>query len=68
VPGEDGVPGVPDAALDPVFAATVDATEEAALNARWFAHDVTGRDDRTARALPYDEVLELLAAHHRLER
>jgi D-aminopeptidase len=46
--------------LSPIFAATVDATEEAVLNALWAAEDVTGRDGRTVRALPHDEVLALL--------
>jgi L-aminopeptidase/D-esterase-like protein len=61
-------PVVPDRALDPIFACTVEATEEAVLNALWFAHDVRGRDDRLVRALPHDDVLELLAAHGRLDR
>jgi hypothetical protein len=38
------------------------------LNALWFARDVRGRDGRLVRALPHDDVLELLAAHGRLER
>jgi D-aminopeptidase len=59
---------VPDAALDPVFAATLEATEEAVVNALWFARDVTGREARPVRALPHDDVLELLASHGRLER
>jgi D-aminopeptidase len=54
---------VPDRALDPIFAATVEATEEAVLNALWHAVDTTGRDGRTARALPHDDVLAILAAH-----
>jgi len=48
--------------LDPLFAATVDATEEAVLNAIWAAPDVEGRDGRVVRGLPHDEVLELLRA------
>ena len=39
---------VPDGELDPLFAATVDATEEAVLNALWAAEDVTGRDGRSS--------------------
>jgi D-aminopeptidase len=46
--------------LDPLFAATVEATEEAVLNCLWAAPDVTGREGRTQRGLPHDEVLELL--------
>ena len=59
---------VPDTQLDPLFAAAVDATEEAVLNALWAATDTTGRSGNTAHALPHDEVLELLAASGRLPR
>ena len=48
--------------LDVLFAATVDATEEAVLNAMWAAPDVEGRDGRLVRGLPHNEVLELLRA------
>lgn len=51
---------VEDRALDPLFQAAVDATEEAVLNALWAAVDVTGREGRTVRALPHDDVLQLL--------
>lgn len=57
---------VPDAALNDVFEAVVDATEEAVVSALWAAPEVVGRDGRSARALPHDDVLELLAAHGRL--
>jgi len=50
-------------ALDPLFAATVEATEEAVLNALWAAPDVSGREGRLQRGLPHDEVLELLERH-----
>jgi D-aminopeptidase len=55
-----------DAALDPLFAAAVDATEEAVLNALWAAPDVTGRDGRLARGLPHEPVLALLREQGRL--
>ena len=57
---------VPDGHLDPFFAATVEATEEAVLNALWAAVDTVGRDGRIARALPHEPVLELLRQHGRL--
>lgn len=57
---------VPDSALDDLFQATVDATEEAVLNALWAAVDTTGREGRLARALPHDETLALLERHGRL--
>ena len=49
--------------LDPLFVATVEATEEAVVNALWAAPDVTGREGRVERGLPHDEVLELLREH-----
>jgi D-aminopeptidase len=55
--------GVEDRALDELFAATVEATEEAVLNALWAAPDVEGRAGRLQRGLPHDEVLELLQRH-----
>jgi D-aminopeptidase len=48
--------------LDPLFEATVDATEEAVLNAMWAAPDVEGRNGLVVRGLPHDELLELLRA------
>jgi D-aminopeptidase len=58
---------VPDRDLNDVFEATVDATEEAVLNALWAAPEVSGREGRIGRALPHDDVLELLAANGRLD-
>ena len=52
--------------LNPLFAAAVEATEEAVLNALWHAERTTGREGRVADALPHDEVLELLSQHGRL--
>ena len=49
--------------LNGLFAATVEATEEAVVNALWAAPDVTGREGRLERGLPHDEVLELLREH-----
>jgi hypothetical protein len=36
------------------------------VNALWSAATVVGREGRVAQALPRDEVVALLAAHHRL--
>ncbi len=57
---------VRDDELDPLFTATVDATEEAVVNSLWAAKDVTGRDGRIGKALPHDDVLELLEQAQRL--
>jgi D-aminopeptidase len=49
----------PDRELNPIFRATVDATEEAVLSSLWEATDTTGRLGRVVRALPHQEVLRL---------
>jgi D-aminopeptidase len=50
-----------DWALDGLFTATVEATEEAVLNCLCAADTVTGRDGRTVPGLPLDRVRDLLA-------
>jgi len=57
---------LPDRELDPLFLATVEATEEAVLNALWAAETTSGRDGQVVERLPHEPVLELLAAHGRL--
>jgi D-aminopeptidase len=54
--------------LDPLFGATVEATEEAVINAIWSAETTTGRDGRVVERLPHEPVLELLERHGRLGR
>jgi len=49
--------------LDPFFAATVDATEEAVLNSLLQAPTVTGRAGNTSEGLPAAAVAELLATY-----
>ncbi|SET90741.1 D-aminopeptidase [Nonomuraea wenchangensis] len=49
-----GAPAVPDPALDPLFAAVMDAVEEALLNSLFMATTTTGFAGRTAHAVPYD--------------
>jgi D-aminopeptidase len=66
--GEAPAATVPDAGLNDVFEAVVDATEEAVLNALWAAPEVAGREGRVGRALPHDDVLALLDAQGRLGR
>ncbi len=48
-------------ALDPFFAAVVEATEEAVLNSMLSAPTVSGRDGNTSFGLPAERVAELLA-------
>ena len=57
---------VPDRKLDALFAATVEAAEEAVLNALWAGVDTSGRDGRVVPALPTADVLDLLEQHRRI--
>ena len=50
----------PTVELDELFQATVDATEEAVVNALWTAEDTVGREGRLVPALPREDVLALL--------
>ncbi|HET9544655.1 MAG TPA: P1 family peptidase [Gaiellaceae bacterium] len=51
--------------LDALFAATVETTEEAVLNALWSAATTTGREGRVVEALPHDETVAALRAARR---
>jgi D-aminopeptidase len=51
---------VRDSAINPLFAATVEATEEAVLNALTAAHTLDGRDGRIAEAIDLDELRRLV--------
>jgi len=57
---------VPNDSMDPLFAATVQATEEAIVNAMLGAHDMTGIDGHHVRALPHEELRKVLAKYNRL--
>ena len=57
---------VPNGALDPIFDATVQATEEAVINALIAAEDMTGIDGHHVTALSHQKLREVLARHHRL--
>jgi D-aminopeptidase len=52
--------------LDPLFGATVEAAEEAVVNAMWSAETTTGRNGRVVERLPHEPVLALLERHGRL--
>ena len=47
--------------LDPFFAAAVEATEEAVVTSLLAARTVEGRDGTVSHALPFDDVVRLLA-------
>ncbi|MBV8476158.1 MAG: P1 family peptidase [Acidobacteria bacterium] len=57
---------MPNDELDPIFLATVQATEEAVINAMVAAKTMTGVNDRTVVALPHDRVRELMKKYNRL--
>jgi len=52
--------------LDPIFAATVLATEEAILNAMIAAETITGKDGLRVLALPHERLQDLLKQYNRL--
>ena len=52
---------VPDPALGPFFAATIQSVDEAVLNALTANETMTGADDHTVHALPHAEVRALMA-------
>ena len=57
---------VPNDSLDPVFAATVQATEEAIVNAMVAAHDMMGVDDHHVIALSHAALRAVLKKYDRL--
>jgi D-aminopeptidase len=57
---------LPNERMDPLFEATVQATEEAIVNALVAAKTMTGIDDHRAERLPHERVREILRKHGRL--
>ena len=57
---------VPNGSLDPIFDATVQATEEAVINALIAAEDMTGIDGHHVTALSHQKLREVLARYNRL--
>jgi D-aminopeptidase len=57
---------LPNDSLNPVFLATVQATEEAVINAMVAAKTMTGIDGHTIIALPHDRLREVLKKYNRL--
>jgi L-aminopeptidase/D-esterase-like protein len=65
----EGLPKVtllPNERMDPLFEATVQATEEAVLNALAAAKTMVGRDEHKVIALPHDRLREVLKKYNRL--
>jgi D-aminopeptidase len=72
--GADGSNGLhqltmlPNDSLDPIFLATVQATEEAVVNAMVAAETMKGIDDHEVIALPHDRLREVLQKYNRLNQ
>jgi len=61
--GAATVTELPNERISPLFEATIEATEAAALNSLFAARTMTGRGGRTVEALPVDRVAEILRDH-----
>ena len=59
---------LPNDSLDPIFLATVQATEEAVVNAMVAAETMKGIDDHEVIALPHDRLREALKKYNRLAK
>ena len=59
---------LPNDSLDPLFAATVEATEEAIINAMIAAESMTGIDSHHVTALPHDQLKAVLQKYNRLNQ
>jgi L-aminopeptidase/D-esterase-like protein len=58
---------LPNDRINPVFLGTVQATEEAIINAMIAAETMTGRDGNTVYALPHDRLIEVMKKYNRLK-
>lgn len=52
--------------MTPIFMATIEATEEAVVNSLFKAKDVKGYNGKVTKALPVDQVLEMLKAEDKI--
>ena len=59
---------LPNDALNPLFEATVQATEEAIVNAMVAAETMVGANDRRVIALPHERLVEVLRKYNRLAK
>ena len=58
---------LPNESLDPLFAATIEATEEAIVNAMVAAETMVGRDNHRVIGLPHDRLRAVLKKYNRLK-
>jgi D-aminopeptidase len=54
--------------MDPLFLGTVEATEEAIINAMVAARDLDGQGGRYAIAIPHDQLRDVLKQYNRLKK
>jgi L-aminopeptidase/D-esterase-like protein len=66
--GVTSVPMLEDQRIDPVYEATVQATEEAIINAMLAAKTMTGADYLRVPALPHDRLRAVLQKYNRLKK
>lgn len=66
--GSSALEWLPNGDLSPFFAATIEATEEAIVNAMVAAETMTGIDGNTVHRLPHDRLREILEKYGRLSR
>jgi L-aminopeptidase/D-esterase-like protein len=67
---DEGTPSLkmlPNDRIDPLFRATIDATEEAVVNAMLAAETMTGADGIRLFGLPGDRVVEVLKKYNRMK-
>lgn len=65
-PGPNTVQTVSNQRISPLFSATVEATEEAIVNAMVAAKTMTGIDNHTVVGLPHDQLKKVLKKYSRL--
>ena len=63
-----GVTLLSNSQISVLFEATVEATEEAIINAMVAAETMVGRDGNRSEALPHDQLQEILGRYNRLQR
>jgi D-aminopeptidase len=53
--------------MSPLFLATIEATEEAIINSLFTAEEMLGKDNRMIKALPVENVIELMKKYNRIK-
>jgi D-aminopeptidase len=65
-PGARAFAALPNGAIDALFRATVEATEEAVIDSMLAADTMVGRDGNRSIALPHDRLLSVMRQYGRL--